>query len=734
MPQWSTENLLAWMEQAFLLASAGSLLLMVFRIRHAPTKLAYCHTLLAICLLLPFIQPWKHPVVIRESPSAADAGPAIEAESSSTRAPAATAAPVPVSIVAPQPTSKSQWPQMPDARLILLLLAAGAAIKLLWLIGGLWRIRKYRIASMPLYPIPESVRAAASVTQADALFCISSDVPGPVMLGWLTPVVLLPESFLTLGEEAQCGIACHELLHVRRHDWLVTLLEELAGTLLWFNPGIWPLLAQTRLAREQLVDAEVVRLTSAREPYIDALLAIARGGQHLDLAPAPLFLRRRHLTQRVHSLLKDASSSTLHLVSSYAFITAMLALAGWLGVTSFPLIGQPVFRETPQEALRQTSLTPSTLTPSTLNPDTLTPPTLQTEIATPEPAVASAPAVAPGYIPSSPVPQDPHEPVSSGPVRVLASATDRASALALLRRAQDRARLRMLNTPPYRFDVSFTVGGNVTLTGPGRLTWIRFSTERERWSADLSGYSVLQMRSGGQVLEGPHVTMIPMRVHGLRSAIFWAAREFASGDQIRSAAVQWNGRPASCLLFSNMTGQATLTQARLWEEDEYCIDNASGLLQMYSIAPGTYAVYGYGRNIQFHGESLADHITIYTGGAIAADAEFTIADAGPAEERLFIPTPEMQASDAMVTFGATTRFQIRASNPFPSRFVQPVIVHAEIDGSGNVLEQEVSAASDPALVQAAFDLVKQGPYRKVGSTQWQAYVNVRFMPQSGSSQ
>jgi len=45
-------------------------------------------------------------------------------------------------------------------------------------------------------------------------------------------------------------------LHVRRHDWLITLIEELAGTLLWFNPAIWLLLAQTRLAREQLVDAE----------------------------------------------------------------------------------------------------------------------------------------------------------------------------------------------------------------------------------------------------------------------------------------------------------------------------------------------------------------------------------------------------------------------------------------------------------------------------------------------
>src|SRR6202000_1172002 len=121
----------------------------------------------------------------------------------------------------------------------------------------------------------------------------------------------------------------HELLHVQRADWMVTLLEEIVGAVLWFNPGVWMLLAQARLAREELVDAETVRLTSAREPYIDALLAIARGHQPLDLAPAPLFLRRRHLTQRMHGLLNDASVSIRRLVVSYGSISAMVAFAGW---------------------------------------------------------------------------------------------------------------------------------------------------------------------------------------------------------------------------------------------------------------------------------------------------------------------------------------------------------------------------------------------------------------------
>ncbi len=268
-------NLITWMEQVFVVATLGWLLPVLFRIRHPRTQLIYCHVVLALCLILPLAEPWQHPVIHRAAISPVEAARAI--------------------------------PGLPWTRLVLCALAAGGAARLIWLLAGLWRIRRYRIGAMPLYPVPESVRAASAVTQTDALFCISPHVTGPVMLGWLAPVVLLPESFLALNDEAQCGIVCHELLHVRRHDWLVTLLEELAAALFWFNPAIWPLMGQTRLAREELVDSEVVRLTASRDPYIDALLAIARGQSVSDLAPAPapLFLRRRHLTRRMDSLLKE---------------------------------------------------------------------------------------------------------------------------------------------------------------------------------------------------------------------------------------------------------------------------------------------------------------------------------------------------------------------------------------------------------------------------------------------
>ena len=51
--------------------------------------------------------------------------------------------------------------------------------------------------------------------------------------------------------------------------------------------------------------------------------------------------------------------------------------------------------------------------------------------------------------------------------------------------------------------------------------------------------------------EKPVAGLVPMRVHMLRNALFWAAQGLTAGSQFRSAA--WNGksRPTTCLLVSD---------------------------------------------------------------------------------------------------------------------------------------------------------------------------------------
>jgi TonB family protein len=104
---------------------------------------------------------------------------------------------------------------------------------------------------------------------------------------------------------------------------------------------MWWSIAQIQLAREEAVDREAVAILNSRERYLESLLALATAKVGLDLVPASPFLRKRHLQKRVASLLKEVSMSRLRLSWSLATFAGAIALAGWLGVRSFPLQAAP---------------------------------------------------------------------------------------------------------------------------------------------------------------------------------------------------------------------------------------------------------------------------------------------------------------------------------------------------------------------------------------------------------
>jgi protein TonB len=115
------------------------------------------------------------------------------------------------------------------------------------------------------------------------------------------------------------------------------LLEEAIRSLLWFHPAIWLVLSRIQLAREQVVDAEVVGLTCDRERYLDALVAVAAHRLLPDVAPAPLFLKKRQLAVRVAAVLKETRMSRPRNFLSFTTVCSAALLAARLAVWMFPL-------------------------------------------------------------------------------------------------------------------------------------------------------------------------------------------------------------------------------------------------------------------------------------------------------------------------------------------------------------------------------------------------------------
>lgn len=320
--QIAAVNLASFAMQVAVIVAVGAGLVRVFRIDAPKAMLAYWRALLAACLLLPFCQPWNSV----ELPSP----PAVTA----TVATHTTAAPAPVA--EPQPSR----PVRSAGEMALLVLGAGIAIRVLWLLAGaygLWRLRR---RAAPLEPLPERIHLAQDRLGVQARFYVTTLVPGPLTFGVLRPAIVIPPSVRDMPGDVQEAIAYHELLHVRRRDWLHELFEEAVAAVLWFHPAIWLLIARIRLAREQVVDAAVVELTESRERYVESLVAVARARLFPSLTPASPFLRRHLLKKRVARILQESTMTTRRLIASLAATGAALILTATFAVRSFPLEAQ----------------------------------------------------------------------------------------------------------------------------------------------------------------------------------------------------------------------------------------------------------------------------------------------------------------------------------------------------------------------------------------------------------
>jgi len=299
------DNFAAYGLQIGLLIGIAAAAPALFRMRLPGVRLIYWQVLLAACLLLPLVQPWKRAVM----------------------------APIDIAVttrtVATLPTSTPHERSFPTRQVSLFVLAVGVLVRIGWLAVGARKLRNYRL------------NANFHGIHQGSMVMLSSEITSPVTFGWRDPVVLLPVHFVELEQKIQEAILCHELLHVERRDWLFTIAEELIRALFWYHPAIWWLLGEIQLSREQTVDSLVIERTAAREEYVDALLAIAGAKPQMDLALAPLFLRKRHLKQRVVSILKEVRMSKTMMIPRFVLGVAVVAAGCWIATGVFPLAAAP---------------------------------------------------------------------------------------------------------------------------------------------------------------------------------------------------------------------------------------------------------------------------------------------------------------------------------------------------------------------------------------------------------
>jgi TonB family protein len=126
--------------------------------------------------------------------------------------------------------------------------------------------------------------------------------------GFLRPRVLLPAHAQQWSDDRVHVVLCHELAHIRRHDWLVQIGVETLRTVLWFNPLMWIACTRLRRASEQACDDAVLGRGVAARDYASHLLDLARACRRSGIAPLPAvpMARPSTLERRIADMLNPA--------------------------------------------------------------------------------------------------------------------------------------------------------------------------------------------------------------------------------------------------------------------------------------------------------------------------------------------------------------------------------------------------------------------------------------------
>jgi TonB family protein len=309
-------NVAAYSIQLAALAATAYVTVWALQLRMPRVSVRFWQAVLVLALALPAAQPWRE---------------------DEARHLVATAA----SVVASAPGEGLVATASSDSVLIILaILAAGAIVRLLWLALGMWRVRSLIGNATPAPALAFPMSDLNEHVGVDATLMISDELQGPATVGWRQPIVLLPSAVLTMSSAVQRAIVCHELVHVRRRDWLQTIAEEIWCALLWFHPAARVIASRLSLARETVVDEITVLLTRDRRAYAEALLAFSDPQPHV-IGVTP-FIGRRTLSQRISLISEEGSMSRRR-----AFISVAFAFVASVGLTAaavdrFPMSASPV--------------------------------------------------------------------------------------------------------------------------------------------------------------------------------------------------------------------------------------------------------------------------------------------------------------------------------------------------------------------------------------------------------
>lgn len=131
----------------------------------------------------------------------------------------------------------------------------------------------------------------------------------PISVGWLSPVLILPDGWERWSSGHLDAVLTHEREHLRRRDPLIQWFALLNRAILWFHPLAWWLTGRLSTLAEEACDAAVLRAGHSPQDYAGYLIhmahAVNRQGRRLNVAG--MAMPGSGLPARIRHILEEGS-------------------------------------------------------------------------------------------------------------------------------------------------------------------------------------------------------------------------------------------------------------------------------------------------------------------------------------------------------------------------------------------------------------------------------------------
>jgi len=209
------------------------------------------------------------------------------------------------------------------------------------------RLRRLLAHASPAPPEWQALAAGLtcelSLRWPPEILAVPGRLPPLVVPGWHRPRLLLPLALLgRLNASQRAALVLHELVHIKRGDHLVRMLELTVGIAYWWLPIVGLIGRQLRACEESCCDAAVVaHLPQARRDYAELLLDVLDFANPLPgqaVPQATAMSAATGLEQRLIAILATKGSRHTWLAWAFAVCLACAILpcelhydfVGWL--------------------------------------------------------------------------------------------------------------------------------------------------------------------------------------------------------------------------------------------------------------------------------------------------------------------------------------------------------------------------------------------------------------------